>query len=385
MLLRKLAPDTLTVLSRWAAVVFALALYGTMSGPTNPVFMSPGQFVTPPTWVLLLIVVALAAPIGLAGRMPLTVLGVLAVEAIGVKAFGGRTWPFLLGADVLVFYVTFARPRRTAALAGAGVVLVGCGILVAFGHSPVMRTLTGVGENLVMITVLAWIAGNWVRLRQEHADTLRTQAAARAVQVERARIARELHDMVAHSIGVIAIQAGAAVRVIETQPAGARDALRAIETTSRETLTGLRRMLGALREADTDRSDRAPAPGLADLERLVERAADAGARVELRWRGRRRQLPAEVELSAYRIVQESVTNVVRHAGAARCWVEVDYEEEELSLEIRDDGRGRAAEGASVGSGYGLIGMRERVGLLHGHFDAGPQAGGGFRVMARLPL
>ncbi|MFB7619940.1 MULTISPECIES: sensor histidine kinase [unclassified Kitasatospora] len=384
-LLRRLSPDALTMLSWWAAAAFALVLYGTMPGPTHPVFMAPKQFLHLAPWALVLIIVALALPIGWASRLPVPVLGVLLAEAVAAEVFGERTWPFLLAADLLVFYVTVTRSRRTAAVAVSSVVVVWATVSVALRSASVLQSIGGPWASLVVTTVLAWIAGSWVRLRQEHTETLRAQSATRAVQAERARIARELHDMVAHSIGVIAIQAGAAARVIETQPVGARDALVVIETTSRETLAGLRRMLGALREADADQSDSAPAPGLADLDRLAETAADAGVRVEVRRRGRRRPLPPEVELSAFRIVQESVTNVVRHAGGARCWVDVDYGEEELSLEIVDDGRGRAGASPSVGSGYGIVGMRERVGLLHGQFSAGPGPRGGFRVMARLPL
>jgi signal transduction histidine kinase len=208
------------------------------------------------------------------------------------------------------------------------------------------------------------------------------------VQAERLRIARELHDMVAHSIGVIAIQAGAAALVVQTQPEGAREAMDAVGRTSRETLAALRRMLVALREEDAVGGS-APAPGLADLDRLLASAADAGLAVDMRVTGERRALPMEIELSAYRIVQESLTNVIRHAGTDRCRVRLDYLPQEVAVEVVDAGRGGPGPGAAAGTGYGttgygILGMRERVGLLHGHLDAGPVPGGGFRVAARLP-
>jgi signal transduction histidine kinase len=232
---------------------------------------------------------------------------------------------------------------------------------------------------IISATVIAWMAGNSIRQRREYAEALRAQAATQAVQAERLRIARELHDMVAHSIGVIAIQAGAASMVLETQPAGARKALSAIELASRETLAGLRRMLGALRQAED-----LPAQGLENIGWLAATTTDAGVRVEVLWRGRRRPLPPEIDLSAFRIIQESVTNVVRHANARRCQVSVDYREEELAIEVVDDGKGFAGGDTTWGTGHGISGMRERVGLLNGQFSAGPRAEGGFRVEARLP-
>ncbi|MFC6935973.1 sensor histidine kinase [Actinomadura yumaensis] len=197
--------------------------------------------------------------------------------------------------------------------------------------------------------------------------------------------------MVAHSIGIIAIQAGVGSRVIGTQPAEARNALSAIEETSRDTLSGLRRMLGALRRAepvpgtsgasDGDAAPRDPAPGLADLDRLAAATRDAGVRVEVTRLGESRPLPSDIDLSAFRIVQEAVTNVVRHAGTDRCRVTIDQRDGELAVEIVDDGRGHG----TTSIGYGLVGMRERVGLLHGDLTAGPRPEGGFRVAARLPV
>jgi signal transduction histidine kinase len=246
--------------------------------------------------------------------------------------------------------------------------------------------------DLVLVNTVAWAFGLLLRQRRAYGARLRTQAAEQAVTEERLRIARELHDMVAHSIGIIAIQAGAARRCIRTQPEGAQNSLSVIETTSRETLAGLRRMLGALRRADGTETADGAAPGLADLERLAEHAAGAGVRVELDWRGERSPLAPEVDLSAFRIVQEAVTNVVRHAGVDSCRVSIEHRPDAVAIEVLDDGHRPAhrpdswlREAAFHEPGYGLIGMRERVVLLHGEFSAGPRPGGGFRVAARIPV
>ncbi|SEG54224.1 Signal transduction histidine kinase [Thermomonospora echinospora] len=288
-----------------------------------------------------------------------------------------------LGVDVALCYVAATRPRRDslAAAAGALGVLAGCFVL---------REVTGYGsgtapEPYVSLTVvIAWLIGNSVAQARVHTEELHAQAAAQAVTAERLRIAREMHDTVAHSIGIIALQAGAAARVMETQPARAREAMLTVERTGRETLSGLRRMLGALREADQDgrRTPPHPTTGLADVARLAATTTAAGVRVEVHWEGRHRPLPPDIDLAAFRIVQESVTNVVRHSGAGSCRVSIGHREDALVIEVRDHGRGG---GTGTDTGYGLAGMRERVALLHGDFTAGPQPQGGFLVTARLPL
>ncbi|MFC6075489.1 sensor histidine kinase [Microbispora bryophytorum] len=311
--------------------------------------------------------------------------------------------PQFLAAEVAVFFIAAGRPRAT------GVVAVLLALAVLAGYLAVRLMcgwpITTSSETAVALTtVIAWLLGNSVRESREHAEELRVRAATQAVTDERLRIARELHDMVAHSIGVIALQAGAARRVIDTQPERARDALGEIETAGRQTLSGLRRMLGGLRGPEQGRTappvPPEPAPmepghpkpghpepghresglGLADLDRLAATITQAGVRVDVRRSGEPRPLPPEIDVSAYRIVQEAVTNVVRHAGTTSCRVSIGYRDDEVRIEVLDDGRGGDAEG-----GYGLIGMRERVGVLHGTFAAGPRPGGGFRVEARLPV
>jgi signal transduction histidine kinase len=236
---------------------------------------------------------------------------------------------------------------------------------------------------------MAVLLGHLAKQGRERAAEHSVHAAEHAVANERLRIARELHDMVAHTIGIVALQSGAARRVINTQPERARDALEAVENASRETLAGLRRMLVVLRAVDDTAGPAVPlrlAPGLDDLERLAAATSAAGVRVDLRFTGERRPLAAEVDLAAYRIVQESLTNVVRHAGARSCAVAVDFGATELTLEVADPGGGarRPERGEHHPHGYGLLGMRERVDLLGGAFAAGPH-GQGFAVRARLPL
>ncbi|WP_433546209.1 sensor histidine kinase [Streptomyces sp. CA-294286] len=297
-----------------------------------------------------------------------------------------------LAVDVALCYIAATRPRRSSLTAAAAA-------LAVLGGHLVLRVVTaddsGVAqEPFVALTVaIAWLIGNSSHQARAHTAELHARAAAEAVTAERLHIAREMHDTVAHSIGIIALQAGAAARVVETQPARAREAMLTVETAGRETLAGLRRMLGALRQADQDEEHtgpgHAPAPaslrpaaGLANVERLASTTTAAGVRVDVRWQGRRRPLPADVDLAAFRIVQESVTNAVRHSGAASCRVRLDYRDDELTVEVSDRGSGGTT---GKGTGYGLIGMRERVALLHGDFSAGPRTGGGFLVTASLPI
>jgi signal transduction histidine kinase len=186
---------------------------------------------------------------------------------------------------------------------------------------------------------------------------------------------------------VIAVQSGVGAHVAQTQPKEARRSLAAIEATSRAALEELRRLLGVLRQEDEPGGDLAPAPGLANLDGLLAEVAKAGLAVRLQVNGTRPPLPAGVDLSAYRIVQEALTNVVKHAGPARAQVVVGYRDHDVMVEVIDDGRGAVppASGGRVGTGHGLIGMRERVQVFGGDLEVGPRPGGGFRVAARLPL
>ncbi|RFS83799.1 sensor histidine kinase [Actinomadura spongiicola] len=316
--------------------------------------------------------------VGLLWRRPLPALALLLFAWTAALT----TWPAgsvasvqVLTTDVGVAVVAATRRPRVSLAVAAGTLTVQVLSLITF-LVPADVLVTALP---ILAMAVTWLVGNSVRVRRAHAETLREQALARAVSAERLRIARELHDMVAHSIGIIAIQAGVGGRVIATQPDEARNALDAIESTSRETLSGLRRMVTALRRDDPGVAPLGPAPGLDDLDRLAGSAGDAGVRVDVVRRGERGPLPPDVDLSAYRIVQEAATNVIRHAGTDHCRVTIDHRDGELVIEVDDDGRGGV-----VGTGFGIAGMRERADLLGGELTAGPRPDGGFRVTARLP-
>ncbi|HZA82059.1 MAG TPA: sensor histidine kinase, partial [Actinomycetes bacterium] len=241
------------------------------------------------------------------------------------------------------------------------------------------------------ILAAAWMLGDGARRRLEAIATAQQRAAElelardelarRAVTEERLRIARELHDVVAHSMSIIAVQSGVGVHVLDSQPEEARKALVAVEATSRQALVEMRRLLGVLRQEAETRGSLAPAPGLAEVEALAAEVARAGVRVEVRIEGTPAKLPAGLDLSAYRIVQEALTNVVRHAGPATARVAVRYGPGQVAVEVVDDGRG----GAPGDQGHGIAGMRERAALYGGTLEAGPLPGGGFRVAASLPV
>jgi signal transduction histidine kinase len=276
--------------------------------------------------------------------------------------------------------------------------------LAAVGAAMAALPLTSGGAEVTTwiatapVVAAAWLLGRFVGDRRIYAAQLeartaeleraREELARRAVAEERLRIARELHDVVAHSMSVIAVQSGVGAVVADSQPEEARKALAAIEATSRAALDELRRLLGVLRQDGEPQGSLAPVPGLADLDSLLAELAKAGLAVRLRVEGTRPQVPPGVDLSAYRIVQEALTNVVKHAGPAQAQVVVvGYGDQEITMEITDDGRGAAvlAGDGRAGSGHGLIGMRERVALFDGDLEAGPRSGGGFRVAARLPF
>ena len=201
---------------------------------------------------------------------------------------------------------------------------------------------------------------------------------------ERTRIARELHDIVAHCVSVMVIQTGAARSVARNDRAAAREALGAVESSGREALAEMRRMVGVLRKGDVELADTAP-PGLSQLAALATRARAAGLPVEVHVEGRPRDLPAGLDLAAYRVIQEGLTNAIKHAGGARARVVVLYAPTVLELEVSDDGVGPAPPAQESGSGHGLIGMRERLRLYGGELHSGRRRGGGFAVSARIPL
>jgi signal transduction histidine kinase len=394
-LLRGVLPGVCMVAS-WCAVtayaISALMLLGPRLGTWDMTAMP---------WPLLTTAGVVVLSAVLLRRWPLSALALLLAGAIAVammpepqaateyleSALQPPAFFLIPPAGAAVGFIAATRPRPVSI--GAAVIALGVLARCADGG---MWSPAGFPDRSSfpvlaagVTTVIAWLIGESIRQHRLHAETLRIQAEAEAVTAERLRIAREVHDIVAHSIGVIAIQAGAGSRVINTQPTEARNALSAIEATSQDTLAGLRRTLGAPRGTgqgpDPAPSPLDPAAGLAHIGRLAAKARSAGVRVDVRWRGQPRPLPADIDQSAFRIVQEAVTNVVRHAGAGRCQVIIDQQDDEVAIEVTDHGRG----GAAVGAGYGITGMRERAGLLGGQLTAGPGPEGGFRVAARLPL
>ncbi|MFB4320367.1 sensor histidine kinase [Actinomadura sp. 21ATH] len=377
--LRRPPPGFWTAPAWCAGIAYSFAVDVRLPGEAEPFRPLRFSHLMAAHWTTLAAATALAlAGSVLLRRRPLPALALLLAgsvfEAMALNSTE-ITFAQFLAAQVALAYVAATRARRSS-LAAVGLTL---GTLAGYALARLLLGYhigTSTQLTVALTAVIAWLAGNWLRQNRERAAAVHAQA----VTAERLRIARELHDSVAHSIGIIAIQSGAAKMVIDARPAEARAALDAIETSSRETLSGLRRMLGALRQAEPVT---AAAPGLADLEDLAATTAAAGVQVDLRWRGPRRPLPAEIDRSAFRIVQEAVTNVVRHSGTHRCRVSIEHTDRDLAIEIVDSGRGGPAAGA--GAGYGLLGMRERVGLLDGDFTAGPRPGGGFRVAARLPV
>ncbi|MFI1097880.1 sensor histidine kinase [Streptomyces sp. NPDC020917] len=380
----------------WPALVWGLATaYPLVDrlGRPGPVFAGAGAA---KGFGLLLVVAA-----GLVGlstavvRRPMSAMVMLLTgTVVSTTALSVLGIPLLefLPVDIGVCYLAATHPRRTSVPAAALALATVTGYTLA--RALLHHSIQGPTALIVALSgLVAWLIGDSVHQNRVHAEAAGTQAAEQAVAAERLRIARELHDMIAHSVGVIAIQAGMGSRVIDTQPEEARAALSTIELTSRETLASLRRTLTALRRTAPGGPDLAPAPGLADLDRLTASTAAAGVRVALRREGAEVPLPPDVDLAAYRIVQESLTNVVRYAAARACTVTITYGERELRVRIED---GPAAGGrreerehghrpAARGPGFGIAGMRERVALLDGRFAAGPLPAGGFRVETWLPL
>ena len=316
-------------------------------------------------------------------------LAVLLLSEIGVVLLTVREYKTAAAPSILLvgtYTVAAWAPRRDRLV---GAVALGLGLtIVAVVGIPGSSNVDAAFNFAIFIA--AYLFGSTMRNRRLYSEQLeqraaelendREEEARRAVAEERLHIAQELHDVVAHSMGVIAVQAGVGAHVIDTDPAEAKKSLEAISHTSRSTLAEIRRMLGVLR--DDSGASYTPAPGLADLDRLVHDIGNAGLEVDVKRDGQRTDLPPGVDFTAYRIVQEALTNVLKHAGPARATVTIGYEPGVLRLDVVDDGRG--VNGRAVAGGHGLLGMRERVGVYGGSFEAGPRTGGGFGVSVRLP-
>jgi signal transduction histidine kinase len=335
--------------------------------------------------------VIVAVAVAVRRSRPITALAIAAPVLALLVAVGGRGPTAIIGA-LVVYSVAASTPRRTSLTAAAAAVAVTwVGALLAHGGPDWASIL-----SIPPLLGVGWLAGENTRRRRAYAQGLaeraaerereRADRALRAAADERVRIARELHDVVAHAMSVVAIRAGVARVVIDTDPEEVREALGIIETTSKRALAEMRMLVGVLREPE-DGADLAPAPGLADLPELLTQTRQAGVTVDVRFEGETPQLPAAMDLSAYRIVQEALTNVVRHAGPARAQLFVRYLPDRIEIEVLDDGGTTATRPvpvANAGQGHGLVGMRERVALFGGQLSAAADAGRGFRVLASLP-
>ena len=331
-------------------------------------------------------------PLSVRRRDPVRALYVMAPAVAVVVALAARG-PTLIPAAAVAYTVAATAARRTSFTGTCAVVgAIVLGAMLAPGGPAWAGVLA-----LPPVVIVGWLAGENAKARRSYAqgqaagaaerERERADRARRAVADERLRIARDLHDIVAHAMSVIAIRSGVARLVIDTQPDEAREALSIIETTSRRALAEMRLLVGVLRQPE-DTAELGPAPGLADLPDLIDYVRQAGVRVDLDSESEAPTLPAGVDLSAYRIVQEALTNVVRHAGPTTVHVTLRQRHDQLEIEVVDDGApaGRVAVLApdGEGRGHGLVGMRERVSLFGGDLSAAP-AGRGFRVFARLPF
>lgn len=337
---------------------------------------------TMPSWepglLAALLILAHVVPIAFRRRTPRAAFAVSIGAGVLYLAAG---WPMVgLGLAALVMtYSLAAYAARFHSLVGLVAVEVGLTLEALFGMSrPQFDTLLG---NLIMLAA-AWILGDGARRRREEALSEQQRLARQAVGEERLRIARELHDVVAHSMSVIAVQAGTGRMVIDDDLEHARRALASIEETSKRALDEMRRLLGVLRADTPDAAALAPVPTLDDLDRLVAYAVDGGTAVDVSVDGDRRKAPAGIELAAYRVLQEALTNVRRHAAGAPARVHLSFEPAELVVEIENPLAG--GQPPSGSGGHGLLGMRERVSLYGGTFDAGPHPDGTFKVSARIP-
>jgi signal transduction histidine kinase len=292
--------------------------------------------------------------------------------------------PILLAMSVAMYSVAVRWPAG-ASLVACGMALVAVVIPDLLVVDPPLLT-----EAALLLAVLsglllpAWAIGTVVRLGQEAERRARQEETRRRADEERLRIAREVHDVVGHGLAVINLQAGVALHVVGRRPEQAEVALAAIKRSSKEALEELRGTLAVFRRPDNGGGPWRPAPGLDRLEALAAAMAEGGLPVEVAVTGERASLPAAVDLAAYRIVQESLTNVVRHAGPATATVRVGYQPDALVVEVADTGRGRPS-GAARPGGHGIAGMRERAAAVGGTLQAGPSGDGGFLVRARLPL
>jgi signal transduction histidine kinase len=334
----------------------------------------------PPDALAIVLVVAAAGALAVRRLAPLPSLAGVTLVASAYLAAGYPYGPILLALPVALYsaggHLPVRRSLPAAALAGVALVLT---------QMPAMTSLAAVLSLAVWHgwLLVPWALGAGLRVRREESRRNRDDADRRLAYEERLRIAREVHDVVGHGLAVINMQAGIALHVVDRRPEQARVALAAIKETSKDALDELRATLAVFRRPEEPDGEPRPAPGLRQVGSVVTAMAESGLPVRMEVTGRAVDLPAAVDLAAYRIVQESLTNVVRHAGPASATVRVRYEPDDVVVEITDDGRARVNGGVRAG-GHGIAGMRERAAGVRGTLEAGPRPEGGFRVLARLP-
>jgi signal transduction histidine kinase len=333
----------------------------------------------PMGWAL---IVLACAPLAWRRRTPITTL---TLTAIAAAAYGaqGYTGDFIGLAFVVALYTAAAyRDRGSVIAAVLPIAIVATVAIYRSGPNPVERW-ADVAFNTALLVGVPIAFGRFEFNRRRRIERDRDRVTDDAVAEERARIAREMHDAVAHAISVMVVQAGAARVVIDRDPTEASAALERIEETGRMGLAEMRRLLGIL-ETDDGAAALVPQPGLDRLDELLETMRGTGLRVEAMVLGTPRDLPPGVDLTVFRILQEALTNVLKHAGDAHARVTLKYEHDAIEVEVADDGRGPPAEG-TPSPGHGLIGMRERVALFGGSLETGARPGGGFVVRARIPV
>jgi signal transduction histidine kinase len=343
-----------------------------------------------PLGVLVVGMLALTVPFLFRRLAPFAALAAVFVAGASVSFVEDRLVPYSFVSFIAAMTASFLlgmRPERAQAV--AGLALGWAAIAVIVRNDP--EGAVGDFFFVAVILTATWIAAFALRRKlaqaeaaEERAGRLereREERAREAVADERARIARELHDVVAHGVSVMTVQAGAVRRLLRPEQEREREALEVIEQTGREALAEMRRMVGVMKRPE-EGPVLAPQPSLEHVGKLVEQAREAGLRVELTVEGEPVPLPAGVELSAYRIVQEGLTNTLKHAHATSVDVLVRYGREVVELVVSDDGRGSRN---GDGGGHGLVGMRERVAVYGGQIEAGPKDGGGYELRARLPV
>jgi signal transduction histidine kinase len=319
-------------------------------------------------------------------RWPVATLAVIHLSTLLYWSLGYPRGPVFLPMIVALVQAVITGHRRAA----WGWVIFGfvafpwLGVLLGRADPPSVGALLLLAAWLIVLVSVA----ETIRSRRDRARAAaesRAEAERRAVTEERLRIARELHDSVAHSLSLINVQAGVALHLIDDRPEHARDALATVKQASKEALVELRSILGVLRQVDDDTAPRGPTPTLRRLDELVERAAAAGVNVHLEIDADLEAVPRSTDLAAYRIVQESLTNVARHSDRPDATVRVHADDSTLGVEVLDEGSARGRASAQISGGHGIIGMRERAASVGGDLEAGPRPGRGFAVRARLPL